>query len=176
MFSLFRAQPKVLSLFCCLVAFGAGTAACSFETAPPAGPSQGSPPKPRTTIVYPPRGTDPNTGMPGGAGTPDGGMGCGSNLTGVVRDFKQAHADFEEFSFIGDDRGMVEAQLGPDHKPVYAGKPKTPTTSGRANFDQWFRDVAGVNQGVFITLPFQDRGGGLWTYDNSEFFPIDGMF
>jgi fibro-slime domain-containing protein len=70
---------------------------------------------------------------------------------------------------------MVEPQLGADRKPVYAGKPKTPTTTGRANFDEWFRDVPGVNQGVFVTLPFQDRGGGLYTYDNSEFFPIDGM-
>src|SRR6185503_9916798 len=113
----FRTHLHLLPLFSCLVAFAAGTAACSFETAPPAGPSQGAP-KPRTTIVYPPRGTDTTPVTPGGSGSPDGGMGCGSNLTGVVRDFKQAHADFEEFSFIGDDRGMVEPELGADRKPV----------------------------------------------------------
>lgn len=127
-------------------------------------------------IVYPPGGNDRPGGATGGMGSADGGAtGCGSNLTGVVRDFKQAHPDMEEFTFIGDDRGIVEPQLGADRKPVYAGKPKTPTTTGRANFDQWFRDVSGVNQSIFVTLPFQDRGGGLFTYDNSQFFPIDGM-
>lgn len=129
-------------------------------------------------IVYPPGGQDRPSGQPGGTGSAggDGGVtGCGSNLTGVVRDFKQAHPDMEEFTFIGDDRGIVEPQLGADRKPVYAGNPKTPTTTGRANFDQWFRDVSGVNQSVSVTLPFQDRGGGLFTYDNGQFFPIDGM-
>ena len=61
-------------------------------------------------------------GTPPAAGGADGGVGCGSNLTGVVRDFKQGHPDMEEFTFIGDDRGMVEPQLGADRKPVYAGQ------------------------------------------------------
>lgn len=170
MFSLIRTQLDRLLVFSCIVAFASG--ACSFETAPPPGETAGAGQKPRGTIVYP-GGDRPGTVTGGMGGV--GGMGCGNNLTGVVRDFKQAHDDFEEFSFIGDDRGIVQAQLGADHKPVYAGNPKTPTTSGRANFEQWFRDVPGVNQSVFVTLPFQDKGGGLSTYDNSQFFPIDGM-
>jgi hypothetical protein len=67
--------------------------ACSFETVPAAGPP-GTEQNRKPTVVYPPRGTNSNTGTPGGTGTTDGGVaGCGSNLTGVVRDFKQAHAD-----------------------------------------------------------------------------------
>jgi fibro-slime domain-containing protein len=164
-----------------IVAMGVlcAAAGCTFDAKPGSGSGSG----PRMTIVYPGSGgsSGGGGGMGGGSasdgGGPagDAGTGCGSNLTGTLRDFKQAHADFEEFTFIGDDRGIVAADLGSDARPIYAGSPTTPTTSGRANFDQWYRDVAGVNQGIFVTLPFHDAGGGVFTYDNSQFFPIDGM-
>ncbi len=48
-------------------------------------------------------------------------------------------------------------------------------TSGQANFDQWYRDVPGVNQPFPIDIPLSDAGGGLYTYDNPAFFPIDGQ-
>lgn len=134
------------------------------------------------TIVYPGTGGTSGSGTggasgsgTGGANGADAGAGCGTSLTGTLRDFKQAHADFEEFTFLGDDRGIVAADLGADGKPVYGNHDKTPTTSGKGNFDQWYRDVPGVNQGAFVTLPFSDGGHGVFTYDNSNFFPIDGM-
>lgn len=161
------------SLLVCAVLCTASVA-CSFE-ASPAGPATGGGGQMPTVVFPQPGGPGGTGGAGGGTGNADGGLGCGSNLTGVLRDFKQAHPDMEEFTYIGDDRGMVEPHLGANRKPVYAGRPKTPTTTGRDNFEQWFRDVPGVNQGVFVTLPFQDRGGGLFTYDNSQFFPIDGM-
>jgi len=67
-------------------------------------------------------------------------------LTGTIRDFSYTHPDFEDGT--GDDRGMVEQTLGSDKKPVYAYAPPahSPTTTGKTEFDQWFRDVAGVNQ------------------------------
>lgn len=99
--------------------------------------------------------------------------GCGPNLTGVLRDFRDSHPDFGDA--VADDRGLVQARLGPDHKPVYAPPGKTPTTSGAANFDQWYRDTPGVNQSTPFTLNFSERGNGVWTYDNQQFFPLDGQ-
>jgi fibro-slime domain-containing protein len=99
--------------------------------------------------------------------------GCGSNLLGIVRDFRDAHPDFNDA--VADDRGLVRAELGPDRKPVYAATGSTATTSGAANFDQWYRDTPGVNESMEFTFPFVKRDGGVLTYDNPEFFPVDGL-
>jgi fibro-slime domain-containing protein len=95
-------------------------------------------------------------------------------LVGTVRDFRQAHPDFE--GPIGDDRKMVAPALGPDGKPVYAGNPVTPTTSGKENFDQWFHDVEGVNQSTAHTLTLSQGSGDPPVYRmiDEDFFPIDG--
>jgi len=89
-----------------------------------------------------------------------------------VRDFRASHPDFE--NVIGDDRGIVAPILGSDDKPVYAGP--TPTTHGRARFDEWYRDVPGVNQGVDIELTLRGTGGDpeLYVFSDPTFFPIDG--
>jgi fibro-slime domain-containing protein len=94
-------------------------------------------------------------------------------LEGVVRDFRESHPDFE--AAIADDRGMVEEALGEDGRPVYAGNPTTPTTSGKENFDQWFRDVEGVNQRAAhaVTLSRISDGSLLFHFADPEFFPID---
>jgi fibro-slime domain-containing protein len=98
--------------------------------------------------------------------------GCGSNLTGVLRDFKDSHPDFGDA--VADDRGLVQRWLGTDRKPVYVPTGPTATTSGAANFNQWYRDTPGVNQSREFVLPFVDRGNGISTYDNPAFFPLDG--
>jgi fibro-slime domain-containing protein len=115
-----------------------------------------------------------------GSGTGSGSGGaCAVNLTGVVRDFKAwdngaGHIDFE--NELGLDPGIVEKQLGPDHKPVYAHPGgNTATTHGKDAFDQWYRDVPGVNLSFpFTIMPTIDPQGTL-TYDNTAFFPIDGQ-
>ena len=92
----------------------------------------------------------------------------------TVRDFKVAHPDFE--TFLGTDKGIVKIDLGADQKPVYNGNPNTPTTSGKANYDQWYNDVADVN--IAIPLPIQlieNQMTGVWSYDSDSFFPIDGQ-
>jgi fibro-slime domain-containing protein len=99
--------------------------------------------------------------------------GCGPNLTGVLRDFHDSHPDFGDA--VADDRGLVQARLGDDRKPVYAPAGKTVTTSGAANFNQWYRDTPGVNQSTPFTLMFRNNGNGVWTYDNQQFFPLDGQ-
>ena len=96
---------------------------------------------------------------------------CGHTLPAVVRDFSADHPDFE--GTLGTDRGIVESMLGPDGKPVYAGEPTTPTTTGQDNFDQWYRDVDGTNVPISIELELMAAGAGQYTIDDSEFFPID---
>jgi fibro-slime domain-containing protein len=100
--------------------------------------------------------------------SPDSGGSCAANLTGVIRDFSSSHPDFEKV--IADDRGIVQPLLGADFKPVYASATNTVTTTGKANFDQWYRDVPGVN----FTSQFKIALTGD-AYDNPEFFPIDNQ-
>src|SRR6476661_1353927 len=98
-----------------------------------------------------PDGNGDGTTFGDGGGPSDGTSGdgnCGPNLTGVIRDFSISgsthHPDFE--NVIADDKGIVAPLLGSDFKPVYANtNGTTVTTTGKANFDQWYRDVSGVN-------------------------------
>jgi fibro-slime domain-containing protein len=109
----------------------------------------------------------------GGAanGAEDNGL-CGTSLTGTVRDFTTSHPDFEYV--IAVDPGIVDASLGADDKPVYAGGPDgTATTHGPEAFDQWYRDVDGVNLSSALTIALSGGEGGVYTYDNGAFFPID---
>ena len=93
-------------------------------------------------------------------------------LVGTLRDFRADHPDFE--GPIGDDRGIALPVLGPDDKPVYASSSSTPTTTGKASFDQWFRDVPGVNLSQSHSVKLARVGGSkLWTYDSPAFFPLD---
>lgn len=134
-------------------------------------------------------GTSSGTGGNGsGTGTGTGGDGtnsCGANLTGRVRDFKATeesggHPDFEAFSGGDASLGIVQDLLGADKKPVY--KPKGPMvssfgqqTTSKERFDQWYRDTDGVNLPVAFTVPLTQGPGGVATYDNGAFFPIDGQ-
>lgn len=96
------------------------------------------------------------------------------SLTATIRDFSSSHPDFEKF--MGDDKGIVAATLGADGKPVYAGSPTTPTTTGVTNFNQWYRDVLGVNQSITRVLVANETnpGSGIYQYSNTNYFPIDG--
>ncbi len=91
----------------------------------------------------------------------------------VIRDFQESHPDFEYE--IGTDRGIVANWLGEDRLPVYANEyGSTPTTTNKDNFDQWYRDVPGVNINIPKTLTIErQEGSTIWEYSNSSFFPID---
>ena len=53
---------------------------------------------------------------------------------------------------------MLE-DLGADGKPVYAhGDAGTVTTTSQCYFDQWYRDVPGVNMSQEYTLDFRRKG------------------
>ncbi|NUP04810.1 MAG: fibro-slime domain-containing protein [Polyangiaceae bacterium] len=114
----------------------------------------------------------------GGNGLGQGGN-CAPNLVGTVRDFRayndgQGHPDFETFTGDGLD-GIVEDELGADHKPVYAHDGPTQYTTGPEEFDQWYRDVPDVNIAIPFTITPTIDDDGTLTYDNTAFFPIDGQ-
>ncbi len=97
-------------------------------------------------------------------------------LAAVVRDFSDGHPDFEQF-VDGREMGIVSGQLGPDGKPVYAGgESGTLTTNGPEAFNQWYRDVPGVNVRIPVELPLSRSSldERLYVFRDNEFFPIDG--
>jgi fibro-slime domain-containing protein len=97
---------------------------------------------------------------------------CNPELMATVRDFPASHPDFEYE--IAVDPGIVSAMLGADGLPVYAGG-TAGTTTGQANFDQWYRDTPGANMPLPTAITLVDQGGGSYVYDNPAFFPIDGQ-
>jgi fibro-slime domain-containing protein len=100
---------------------------------------------------------------------------CG-RLVAVIRDFRAAHADFEKEP-LNTARlfpGIVTGVLGADDKPVYAHPGATAATSGPAAFDQWYRDVPGVNLRFEVPLELVQQRPGVFVHDNQAFFPIDG--
>lgn len=125
-----------------------------------------------------------------GGSAADGGLGCGQVL-GVVRDFRSSHPDFEctkdaPVKVVDPDNkncgpwdpaivGPLGAAIGANGKPVYAGGAKTVSTTGAANFDQWFKDVAGINASKQVVFQLVSSGKGTFVYETSFFFPIDGQ-
>jgi len=116
---------------------------------------------------------------------PDGGTGgdaCSPNLTGRLRDFVNKPGftpasalddDFE--NVIADDRGIAATDLGPTSKPVYAHPGgMTTTTHGQTQFDWWYRDTAGTNIPYDYTIMLTPLGGGVSSFNDQEFFPLDG--
>lgn len=134
------------------------TAACGFQGAavPDAGSSVGR----DAAIDATPDGPPPDA------------VPCGA-LAIVLRDFNADHPDFEKV--IADDRGIVHEVLGADGKPVYAASGPTATVSGRESFDQWYRDVPGVNLTITQTIDMLEGPPGTFTFDDQEFFPLDGL-
>jgi len=97
---------------------------------------------------------------------------CGSILLGIVRDFQDTHPDFEHYC-CGGLKGIVGPDLGADLKPVYASSGGTTYSTGPNEFNQWYRDVDGVNMAYFLYLFFQ-QNGPVYTFASSAFFPLDG--
>lgn len=95
------------------------------------------------------------------------------SLAGRVRDHTTSHPDFEG-PFLGDDRGIVDAALGADGAPVYAGELGNPSTHGEDAFFSWYHDVPGVNLDQELMLPMIPLGGSVG-FVSDAFFPIDGV-
>jgi fibro-slime domain-containing protein len=164
----------LLSLLAC------SSAACGDDDDGDAASSAGSGGDPFGNATDPPgssgrggRGGGAGTGAGSGAGSADAGA-CDKSLRLVVRDFTEEHPDFEHFTGSGLD-GIVEQDLGSDRKPVYAHAGGTMLTTGPDEFADWYRDVAGVNQRIEVAIQFMETSPGVYVYDDSDFFPIDGQ-
>lgn len=103
-------------------------------------------------------------------------------LSGTVRDFCAPSTntctqipDFEGVAG-GLQPGQLANTLGADGLPVFVGAAKPGFTSA-ANFNTWYRNVAGVNQAAALSLTLSEAvpGSGLFSYSSSSFFPIDGQ-
>ena len=96
-------------------------------------------------------------------------------LRAVVRDFRADHPDFEAFSGTIPTPGLVLPELGDDGRPVHASDGPTDQTSGPWTFDQWYRSAPGVNESFVVALPLHPDEQGVQIFDDSTFFPIDGL-
>lgn len=95
-------------------------------------------------------------------------------LSVTTRDFHSTHPDFQAYLAMNATPGLVENQLGADGKPVYAPLGGTAVTTGKAEFDQWYRDVADVNIAIPTTMPITLINGNAG-YDDQTYFPVDGQ-
>ena len=96
-------------------------------------------------------------------------------LTGTIRDFKIDHADFEQASICGLKTGLVGSTLGSDNKPTF-GLNGTDCITSAETFSQWYNDTSGTNLSTSYTITLDNgktESGGVYTYENVEFFPID---
>ncbi|MCP5004600.1 MAG: fibro-slime domain-containing protein [Planctomycetes bacterium] len=94
----------------------------------------------------------------------------------TIRDFTDNHPDMEtSLSSYPLIQGIVETTLGEDKKPVYANLSNA-TTHGQEYFDQWYRDVEGVNEKITKTLTLSNadtEDANVYRYHNEEFFIIN---
>ena len=67
----------------------------------------------------------------------------------------------------------MQKKLGADHKPVYAPTGPTKTVGDPAGFDEWYRNVDGVNKPYKLDVWFGPNKG-VSSFQSSAFFPIDG--
>ena len=112
------------------------------------------------------------SGQGGSSGGSSGSSQC-AGLFGVVRDFKMGnlpggHPDFQlPTPGRAAETGIVTDTLGDDGKPVYANPPAGGTTSTKDNFDQWYRNVDGMNLPFIVGLHFvanPSAGNGVVTF------------
>ncbi len=92
----------------------------------------------------------------------------------TVRDFSDSHPDFEHGK--GHEPGLVRPWLDEAGKPVFDPPAGADTVRDRASFDQWYRDVPGVNAStrVPLTLVSSPDDPRVYSFEDLEFFPIDG--
>lgn len=126
----------------------------------------------------------------GGTAAPsavEGNDGCGA-IVGVVRDFNTIepgkHPDFETFSGAAAAKGLVAPELDANRKPVYASHceaspdpalcPTGQQTTTQAAFDQWYRDVPGVNHSYLLYFQLKPVGN-LVSFQSENFVPVDGV-
>lgn len=101
-------------------------------------------------------------------------------LRGTIRDFSKEHPNFEHYNASSTQvsTNVVGAWLGDDRKPVPGTLGGMSSTDTPANFNQWYRDVPGINHSRSIDLPVSETtpGSGRFAFRSDAFFPIDNEF
>ncbi|HLP42781.1 MAG TPA: hypothetical protein VK465_14825, partial [Fibrobacteria bacterium] len=102
---------------------------------------------------------------------------CGYQMAAIVRDFSQAHDDFD-FGQAPDAiaSGMVEEVLPANRKPVRTAK----TNQYFNKFQEWFNTTPGSNEETCVDIPMTHSDNGMWMYDSymtpeHGFYPIDNF-
>jgi fibro-slime domain-containing protein len=100
------------------------------------------------------------------------------DIHGIARDFKMRGTDggHPDFEWVGSGlaTGMVNATLGSNKRPEYVGTNNYGGVTDASTFDQWYKDVDGVNLSYPITLTLDNGGSGdIFTYYSASFFPLD---
>ena len=122
----------------------------------------------------------------------------------VARDFQSyqdgtpptGHPDFGHYccdDSLTKGKGVLASALGLDRKPVWAGPTQDPVPdptqilfTGKKEFDQWYRDVSGVNMTYYESLTLLQSATNKTTYamnsdadppwyDLCGFFPLDDL-
>ena len=119
-------------------------------------------------------GSSTGDGSTGGGSSTGEPLGCGDKLFATIRDFKTPHPDFETYC-CGQVKGLVDAKLGGNQKPVFKAVGNPQMLTDAATFAQWYTDVPNVNQKVQIVLNMTEIMPGLYSYTNNSFFPVDNM-
>ena len=97
-------------------------------------------------------------------------------MQGRIWDFSSAHPDMQTNRGGQIIKGQVAPNLGPDGKPLWAGAPNAVFSSPEA-FNQWYRDVSGVNMSKPYALELTESpsGSGRYGFNGPNFFPIDNQ-
>jgi len=120
----------------------------------------------------------------------------------IARDFESynnstpptGHPDFGTYccdDSLQNGKGVLRSTLDTNHKPVWAGPdpvpdPKKIGFTGKTYFDQWYRDVSGVNMTYYQSLTLLQNATSKTTYamnsdtdtpfyDLCGFFPLDDL-
>jgi fibro-slime domain-containing protein len=97
--------------------------------------------------------------------------GCGSILTGVLRDMRDNHPDFN-----GDvtnlQQGLVQDELGADGKPEVSDDFRRGYIESADSFREWYATTPDVNLAFALALhlaPNDDK----FSFESHDFFPLD---
>lgn len=104
-----------------------------------------------------------------------------TDLAGTIRDFRSSHPDMQA-TISGLRTGLVNTALDADKKPDYVGTGGGTAQAGgiqsEASFDQWYTDVAGINQSESYTITLDNTitaDPNVYSYSSTSFFPIDNQ-
>lgn len=76
---------------------------------------------------------------------------------------------------VGPPSDFGDARAGWRKPVLTAIAPGLNQVTSAMSFDQWYRDVPGVNERFDLQFPLVNIGGDTWSYEDTSFFPIDDM-